>query len=106
VTEPEALARAREIVGPFALRNEKYPCDCIDRNGNTWPGCTCDHGWRTIQRGIAIPQGMVQAIAAELRKESERAEELKVALTEWLALADHQGLSTTRHRERTRKLCE
>jgi hypothetical protein len=42
---------------------------------------------------------------AELRRLHE-AERLRKALEEWLALADHQGLSTESHRKRTREALE
>ncbi len=26
-------------------------CDCVDANGNPWPDCSCEHGWRRCRTG-------------------------------------------------------
>ena len=40
-----------------AVTSSLVRCDCVDANGNTWPDCTCDHGWRQAAVEKAVRNG-------------------------------------------------
>ena len=40
-----------------AVTSSLVRCDCVDANGNAWPDCTCDHGWRQAAVEKAVRNG-------------------------------------------------